>query len=235
MKRVNILLLQSCMSIAMSCIITVLIIFSETSIFAQMADDKLDELFKKLEENDKKVNTIMVDYVQIVSFESTKEKQEVWGTLFFKRPCSVYINQKTPREQQIYFDGKNVTVYTLEFEQAVIDSLNNGVNKNSTLATILNFVGFWKNLKEVKKTNTINFVEENEKYILIKISPIVKNNYDSMKICISKATMYPNRAVLESNGIKIKIVFKNYLINSSLDKNIFRFNAPKGVEVIKLN
>jgi len=238
MKQISILLLRGRIFASRKGIASILIvfIFSEASIFAQTCDNKVDALFEKLEKVSSEIKTVKVDYVQVVSFESAKEKQKISGTLFFKNPCNIYINQKTPLEQRVYFDGRNITVYTVEFGQAVIDRWNNNsVNGNLTLATILGLIGFWKNLKEMRKTSVIDFIEENDECVSIKISPIVKKSYNNIKVCVSKATMYPKEIVLEYDGAKREVVFKNYIINLSLDKNIFKFNAPKDVEIIKLN
>ncbi len=62
----------------------------------------------------------------------------------------------------------------------------------------------------------------------------MENKGWSVKIYVSKATMYPGKAVIESDGVRGEIIFKSYALNPALDKDIFKFNAP-GIEVIKLN
>ncbi|OEG69604.1 hypothetical protein ATZ36_08515 [Candidatus Endomicrobiellum trichonymphae] len=198
--------------------------------FAHSKDDNLNDILKKMEEAEKRIATIKADYIRSIFFESTKEKQEVSGTMFLKKPDSIYINQKVPQEQRIYISGKNITIYVPENKQAVIDSWKNFFDGDFALAVIINFGTSWR---EIKRTNIISFGGENEKYVVIKINPMEHKDWN-IKIYVSKATMYPGKAVIESDGVRREIIFKSYTLNPALDKNMFKFNAS-GIEVIKLN
>ncbi|MDR0800495.1 MAG: outer-membrane lipoprotein carrier protein LolA [Endomicrobium sp.] len=200
-------------------------------VFAQIKDNSLNDILKKMEEAEKKINTLKADYTRSIFFESTKERQEFAGTLFLKKPDSIYIKQKTPQEQRIYIDGKNITVYVPENEQAVIDDWKNVADGDFAPAAIISFGSNWR---KIKKTNVISFGGENEKYVVIKVNPM-RNKDWNVKIYVSKTTMYPGKAVIESDGVKAEIIFKSYTLNPALDKNIFKFNASVGVEIIKLN
>ncbi|OEG69400.1 hypothetical protein ATZ36_09785 [Candidatus Endomicrobiellum trichonymphae] len=198
--------------------------------FAQSKDDNLNNILKKMEEAEKRIYTLKADYTQTIFFESTKGKQEVSGSLFLRKPGSIYINQRTPQEQRIYIDGKNITIYIPENRQAVIDNWKNFIDRDFAPAVIINFGSSWR---EIKRTNTISFGGENEKYIIIKVNPMENKGWN-IKIYVSKGTMYPGKAVIESDGVRGEIVFKSYTLNPALDKNMFKFNAS-GIEVIKLN
>jgi chaperone LolA len=199
--------------------------------FAQLYDDKLNTLLLNMEEFSKEIHTLKTDYTQTLFFESTKEKQEVDGTLFLKKPDSVYINQKMPQEQKIYINGKNITIYTPNNSQAIVDNWKNVIDDDFSPALIVNFGSSWR---DIKKTNILSFSGENEKYNIIKVVP-VKNKDWNIKIYISKTTMYPDKAILESDGAVAEIIFKSYTVNPVLDKAIFKFSAPNDVEIIKLN
>lgn len=237
-KRRN-LLLKNCMFIVRVTIITFLIIvftfFKIAS--ARIRDDRIDIFLEKIEANNKKINTISADYVQSIFFESTREEKKNYGKLFFKKNCGVYINQKTPQKQQIYFNGKNITIYIPENRQVIIDNWDGSIDENPTSTTLLSFIGVCGDLKRIKKMNMIDFVGEDEKYILVKINSLSKKNCD-MKIYISKLNMYPEKVIVEFDGTIMKTVFKHYIINSSLDKNMFKFNINNinnDIEFIKLN
>jgi chaperone LolA len=199
-------------------------------VFAHSKDDNLNNILKKMEEAEKRIYTLKVDYTRSIFFESTKEKQEVSGTLFLRKPNSIYINQMTPQEQRIYIDGKNITTYVPESKQAVIDSWKNFIDGNFAPVVVINFGSIWR---EIIRTNIISFGGENEKYIVIKVNPM-KNKGCNIKVYVSKATMYPGKAVIESDGVRGEIIIKNCTFNPALDKNMFKFNAS-GIEVIKLN
>ena len=166
------LLLKNCMFIVRVTIITFLIIvftfFKIAS--ARIRDDRIDIFLEKIEANNKKINTISADYVQSIFFESTREEKKTMGNYFLKN-CGVYINQKTPQKQQIYFNGKNITIYIPENRQVIIDNWDGSIDeKNPTSTTLLSFIGVCGDLKRIKKMNMIDFVGEDEKYILVKIT-----------------------------------------------------------------
>jgi chaperone LolA len=211
-------------------IVSIAFITLAVAAFACNEDDSFNDILKRMEGAKKRVDTLKVDYTRSMFFESTKEKQEVSGTLFFKRPNSIYINQRVPQEQRIYIDGKNMTIYVPENRQAIIDSWKNFIDGDFALAVIINLGSNWR---EIKKTNIVSFGGENEKYVVVKVNPMEKKIWN-IKIYVSKATMYPGKAVIESDGVRVEIVFKNYTLNPAFDKDMFKFNAS-GIEVIKLN
>jgi chaperone LolA len=211
-------------------IVSVAFIVLAVVAFAHIKDDNLNDILKKMETVKEKIGTLKADYTWSIFFESTKEKQEISGTLFLKKPGSIYINQRMPQEQHIYIDGKNITIYIPKNRQAVIESWKNFIDGNFFLAVVTNFRSSWR---EIKKTNIISFGGENVKYVVIKVNP-VENKGWNIKIYVSKATMYPEKIVIESDGVRGEIIFKNYTFNTVLNKDMFKFNAS-GIEVIKLN
>jgi outer membrane lipoprotein carrier protein len=221
--------LRSNTIIVLSYIFALSIVYSTG--FTQTSGTKINTFFAQMEDVGKTVNTLKADYTQKIFFISTQEKQESSGTLFLKKPTSIYIQQRVPQERHLYIDAKNITIYTPENEQAVIDSLNNIFNDDFVPATIINLGNNWR---KIKKTNLISLIEDSEKHTVITITP-VENKNCSIKIYISKTNMYPIKATAESEGVISEIIFRNYVINPAFDKNIFKFNVPDNVEIIKLN
>jgi outer membrane lipoprotein-sorting protein len=201
------------------------------NIFAQNTDDKLNLLLAKIENVYKSIKTLKVYYRQDIIFESTKEKQEISGTLFFHKPDNIYIAQKTPKEQRIYIDDKNVKIYDIENSQVIIDSWQNVFDGDFSVATIINF---GNNLSKIKKTSTLSVAGENEKYIVLKIVPLKKEDL-VLEIYISKTTMYPGKSILQSVGAKVETIFENYIVNPVLDEKKFKLNVSDDVEIIRLN
>jgi outer membrane lipoprotein-sorting protein len=231
MQRGILLLRRVATGVAFRVSIAVVVFIALTVVaFARSKGDNLNNILKKMEEVEKRIYTLKVEYTRSIFFESTKEKHEVSGTLFLRKPDSIYINQKTPQEQRIYIDGKNITVYVPESRQAVIDSWKKFIDGDFAPAVIINFGSSWR---EIKRTNIISFGGENGEYIVIKVNPMENKSWN-VKIYVSKATMYPGKAVIESDGVRGEIIFKSCTLNPVLDKNMFKFNAS-GIEVIKLN
>jgi chaperone LolA len=213
--------------------VRILILFSmffSYNVHAQEINGELLKFLLQLEQNEEKVNTVKAEFVQTVFFESTGEKQKIVGTVFLKKPGRIYINQKTPQEQRIYIYGKTITVYTPSESQAVIDSWKNSVNDDFSPASIVSFGSSWR---EIKKTNNIILDGYNDNRAIIKIQSLKNKNFN-VKIYIAKTSMFPENAVVNSEGVEIELVFKSYIINPELAGSIFKFKAPNNVEIIKL-
>ncbi|MDR3196216.1 MAG: outer-membrane lipoprotein carrier protein LolA [Endomicrobium sp.] len=211
-------------------LILVLMFFSCNVLAQESNVVVLFDFLARLEQSDKKTNTIKAKFVQTVFFESTGEKQEIVGTVFLKKPDSIYITQRTPQEQRIYINGKTITVYTPNERQAVVDAWKNSVDSDFSPASIVGFGSSWR---ELKKANDISLEGYDDNHVIIKIQPFKNKNFNA-KIYIEKESMRPDRAIVNSEGLKIEIVFKNYIVNSELSVNIFKFKAPNNVEIIKL-
>ncbi|MDR1522417.1 MAG: outer membrane lipoprotein carrier protein LolA [Endomicrobium sp.] len=208
-----------------------LFMFCVCNIFAQDSNDRLNLLFSKIESVYKSINTLKIDYTEDILFDSTNEKQKVSGTLFFYSPSNIYISHKTPKQQKIYIDDKNITIYNLENSQVIIDSWQNVFDGDFSVATIINF---GNNLEKIKKTNVISISGENEKYIILKAVPIKRKDL-VVEIYISKTTMYPVKAILRSSLVRVETIFESYVVNPILDKKNFKLNVSNDVEVIRLN
>ncbi|MDR2351184.1 MAG: outer-membrane lipoprotein carrier protein LolA [Endomicrobium sp.] len=204
--------------------------FFSCNVVAQESSDVLFDFFTRLEQSEKEIDTIKVEFVQTVFFESTGEKQKIVGTVFLKKPNRIYITQQTSQEQRIYINEKTIMIYTPNEKQVIIDTWKNSVDRDFSPASIVNFGSSWR---EIKKTNSISLDEYDDNRIVIKIQSL-KNNSFNAKIYIAKASMLTEKAVITSAGTKIELVFKNYIVNSELAVATFNFKAPNDVEIIKL-
>ncbi|MDR3281607.1 MAG: outer membrane lipoprotein carrier protein LolA, partial [Endomicrobium sp.] len=141
MKKINI------------CVLVLLIIFTSNILAEVSSTDNLTKILLKIENSSKKINTLKMDYVQNVFYEYTKEREEIAGTLFLKKPRYMYIKQLLPLEQQIYIDDKKILIYTPKDKQVVVDDLKNVIGVYFLPSLILNFGSGWR---EIKKTNIIS-------------------------------------------------------------------------------
>ncbi|MDR1695864.1 MAG: outer membrane lipoprotein carrier protein LolA [Endomicrobium sp.] len=201
------------------------------SAFAQDGGKNLEDILKGMEESDKKINTLEVDYTQQVFYKTTNEKQTITGNLKYKKPSNIFIVQKTPQEQRIYIDGKKITVYTPENSQAVTDSWKNAVNGDFAPAAM---VSFGSNRANISKDNDIILEGEEGGNYVLGVSPKAKKEWH-MKIYVSKETLYPQKAVISADGLEINVDLTQYKTNLDFKKDLFKFKAPEGVEIIKLN
>ena len=200
-------------------------------VFSQTDDKKIDYVLKNMEEADKKINTLEVEYVQEIFYNTTNEKQKITGNLKYKKPSNIFIVQKTPQEQRIYIDGKKITIYTPENSQAVVDTWKNVVSGDFAPASV---ISFGSNRTNISKDHDVTLIGEDNDCYTIAVSPKSKKDWN-MKIFVSKKTFYPQKAVVSSDGLLINVDLTQYKTDVDFKKDQFKFNAPEGVETIKLN
>jgi outer membrane lipoprotein carrier protein len=200
------------------------------NVFCHDNSQKLKEILLKMEEADKNIKTFETDFAEEIFYSATSETQNITGNLKYKKPDSVYIEQKVPQEQKIYIDGKKVTVYTPENAQAVTDDWKNLINGDFAPASMISFGGNWKS---ISKDNVINYVGEDGDGYIIEIYPLAKKDW-TMQMNVSKTTYYPYKAIVTSAGLIVKVSLSNAKTNQNFKKDVFKFAPPEGVEIIKL-
>ncbi|MDR2437413.1 MAG: outer membrane lipoprotein carrier protein LolA [Endomicrobium sp.] len=206
-----------------------MILFS-CNVLAKDSNDGLFDFLIKLEQSEKMTNIVKTEFVQTIFFEDTGEKQKINGTVFLKKPDSIYITQRTPQEQRIYINAKTIIIYTPDEKQAIVDSWKNSFDKDFSPADIINFGRSWRGLK---KDYEIFLDGYDNNHVIIKIQGL-KNKDFYVKMYFSKLNMHPEKAIVNSPGLNMEIVLKNYIINPTVSLDTFKFKSPNDVEVIKL-
>ncbi len=213
-------------------VLAAVLMFSPLCALAQDDNsEKLNQILLKMEEADKNITALEVNYTQEVFYSATSETQKINGNLKYKKPNNIFIVQKTPQEQRIYIDGKKITIYTPENSQAVVDNWKNMINSDFAPASMINFGSNWRDLK---KDNAINYVGEDKDNYVIELYPAKKKEW-VMQMSVSKETYYPVKAVVTAAGLAVNVELSTYKLNPNFKKDIFKFSAPEGTEIIKLN
>jgi outer membrane lipoprotein carrier protein len=190
----------------------------------------VEDLLQRMEEADRTVTAATFDFRQDIIYNLTKERQKNNGSVAFKKPNSLSVNQKTPLEQTIVTNGKKVWIYTPGYKQVLIDSWKKWTSSSMVPASLLNFGQNWGELRE---NYTFTYLgDENGEYLLL-LAPKKKDRWQ-MKLWIEQKRFIPVRASLEGENITIETVIENYRINPPLDDALFNFQPPKDVEVLKM-
>lgn len=196
------------------------------------SEDKLSLVLSNMKVAESGVNTLEVDYKEEISYAGTEQKQIIEGQLKFLKAKRFFILQKTPQEQRIYINSNLVTVYTPSNKQAIVNKWGSLINSDFTPIRAINFATNWDTMS---KTHKLIFKGEDKNNYWLDLSPIQNASW-RMSIHISKEDNRPNKMLLKNENYTISIFLSNYNINrDDIDKTIFEFIPPKGIEIIKLN
>jgi len=197
-------------------------------LFAFSADIKIDDIIAGMEKADNAVNTASFNYIQETRYSLTGEKQTNSGSIVFQKPGRCYIRQVSPLEQVIVSDGKDVTVYTPSYRQAVKDTWNNLAKSMAVPVSLLNFGDKWDDSKR-DYAFLYNGTEGN--FYVVIMTPKKKDTW-KIKLWVNISTFIPERTQLEAENVTLDVVSDNYMINPEINQNIFALKLPKDVDMI---
>ncbi|MCB4792401.1 MAG: outer membrane lipoprotein carrier protein LolA [Elusimicrobia bacterium] len=203
-------------------------------------ETKLDEILSNLEKNDEAVENIKFNYTQDITYTLTNEIQHTYGQMIFSKPNNFYFKQDKPLDQEIVSNGKKVWIYTPSYKQVIVDDvqrwLKSGILPNSTISLNLN----WKELKSKYSFEYLG--EENGAYLLL-FTPLAVQaeakdgslNSWKMKLWFDTKEYSPLRVDLLGENISVITKISGYARDQKIDKKIFVFKAPKGVDIMRMS
>ena len=190
----------------------------------------LNEIISKMEESEKRIESVQFEFTQEISYTITGEKQSNSGEAIYQKPDCLYMKHKNPLEQVIISNGKKVWIYTPSYNQVLVDNWKKWTSSSMVPASMINF---GQNLNDLKKKYTFNYAgREDNKYVLLLV-PQKKEQWQ-LKLWIEPESFIPSRASLSGENITITTQTRNFKVNPKLDKGMFNFQAPKGVDVLNL-
>ena len=169
------------------------------------------------------VRTYQADFNQVVLDAEGNKIQESSGRLWIKRPGKFRWDYKVPFTQKIIGDGKKVWIYDPELKQVTVKDYQGSVSQTPALLLAGN----------QKLTN--NFIiknlgaKKNITWISLK-SKRQQENFSVIKIGFKNKKLLVLELV-DSFGQTTRINLKNVKENLSLNKRIFRFTPPEGVDI----
>ncbi len=210
--------------------LTVLITFF---VFADCSfgDDNIDMILSNIEKKNSSVKDMQANYSQTVTYFSTNEKTKTEGIFKHKKQDYINLIQLSPERQYVYIDGKTITTYVPANKQAIVEKWKNVVENDVMLTSVFKFS---KNFKLLKKDYDIELQNETNVDYSFLIIPKDKKEKWSMRITINKANSLVSASSFNNGNFKVDIEIKNYKINNNFSNDVFKFSAPKNVEVIEL-
>jgi outer membrane lipoprotein carrier protein len=212
---------------------------SAMSADATATDTKLNDILIALERNDNATENVKFSYKQEIQYVLTKETQHNSGEMIFDKPNNFYFKQFNPLEQNIISNGKKVWVYTPSYKQVVVGDwkswLNSGFIPNSSISMSLNW-------GELKKHYSFYYMGEEENCYVIQLTPLKGVNAPpssvlsdwKMKLWVNVQDYKLTRADLIGENVNVVTKISDYITNSKINKNIFNFKTPSGVEIMKM-
>ena len=191
------------------------------SVTAYAGEQDVQRLTQLLE----KSQTIEANFSQLTLGADGTSLQETSGKMTVKRPGLFYWHTDAPQEQVVVSDGKNVTLWDPDLEQATVKKLD--VRLNQTPALLLSGdVSKINDSFDITSKQTSNVIE-------FTLKPKSKDTlFDTLSLSFGNGVIN-NMRLVDSVGQRTDILFSGVKANQPVPASKFKFDIPKGADVIQ--
>lgn len=169
--------------------------------------------------------SLSADFKQVTLNEQGQPTQTSQGIFYLSRPGKFRWNYQKPYIQEIVSNAGKVWFYDADLEQVTVKKLDNSFG--STPALLLS------GDVELEKDYTLTQQGMDEDLHWIKLSPKnEESGFNYVLIGLDNGQL-GGMELSDSFGQLTRIYFSNVKKNPTLNKNIFEFKAPKGVDILE--
>ena len=170
-------------------------------------------------------NTITARFSQLTLDGSGTQLQETTGDMSVKRPGLFYWHTDAPQEQTMISDGKKVTLWDPDLEQATIKKLDERLTQ--TPALLLS-----GDVSKIEQSYDVSSKTQGEVMEFI-LKPKTKDTlFDSLRLSFRKGNI-SEMQLIDSVGQRTNILFSGVEVNKDIPARTFKFVVPKGADVIQ--
>jgi chaperone LolA len=188
---------------------------------AYAAEQDVQRLTQLLE----KSQTIEANFSQLTLDAGGTSLQETTGKMTVKRPGLFYWHTDAPAEQVVVSDGKNVTLWDPDLEQATVKKLD--VRLNQTPALLLS-----GDVSKISQSFDITSKEQGE-VMDFTLKPKTKDTlFDSLRVSFRRG-LINDMQLIDSVGQRTNILFHGVKANQAVPADKFQFKIPAGADVIQ--
>ncbi|AHC36518.1 MULTISPECIES: outer membrane lipoprotein chaperone LolA [Pseudomonas] len=192
-----------------------------TAVSAHADQASVDSLKNLLD----KSQTLTARFSQLTLDAGGTRLQETAGEMAVQRPGLFYWHTEGKAEQTIVSDGKKVTLWDPDLEQATIKTLDPRLSQ--TPALLLS-----GDVSEINKSFDITS-KQTSNVIEFTLKPKSKDTlFDSLNLSFGNG-MINNMRLIDSVGQRTDILFSGVKANQPVPASKFKFDIPKGADVIQ--
>ena len=170
-------------------------------------------------------NTITARFSQLTLDGSGTQLQETAGEMSVKRPGLFYWHTDAPNEQTMISDVQKVTLWDPDLEQATIKKLDQRLTQ--TPALLLS-----GDVSKIEQSYDVTSKEQGEVMDFI-LKPKTKDTlFDSLRLSFRNGKINEMQ-LIDSVGQRTNILFNGVKVNEDVPASKFKFDVPKGADVIQ--
>jgi len=192
-----------------------------TAFSASAAQPDVQSLTNLLE----KSKTLTANFSQLTLDGGGTQLQETAGEMALQRPGLCYWHTNAPQEQTMVSDGQKVTLWDPDLEQATIKKLDQRLTQ--TPALLLS-----GDVSKISESFDITSKQAGG-VIDFTLKPKTKDTlFDSLNLSFRNGVIN-NMRLVDSVGQRTDILFSGVKANEPIPAAKFKFDIPKGADVIQ--
>jgi outer membrane lipoprotein carrier protein len=171
------------------------------------------------------LKTLAADFVQVVRNREGQITSRATGTLSISRPDRFRWDYREPYEQTIVADGRRLWLYDKDLEQVTVRPLESGLG--STPAMLLS------GASSVGDGFTAGSVERDGPWTWCRLVPKDRSSdFERVSLGFNAKGELAGMELADKLGQTTSLDFSDVRRNSPLADSLFRFEPPKGADVI---
>ncbi|OGR78025.1 MAG: hypothetical protein A2X32_07815 [Elusimicrobia bacterium GWC2_64_44] len=197
---------------------------------AAPAEDPAASVIEKLKAWDAKLESLKADFTQEVNFKEAGLKQTIEGNLRYVKPNLLRIEHLKPSRQLVVTDKTDIWIYKPDDNQVVRTGWEAWRRtQDQNFSGILDF-GNYAALTARNETRVAG--GKDGAPLTITFIPRSGKDY-SLTLTLSTEDFFPVEAELTVETTVIKTRLTSVEKNAAVDKGLFKFTKPKGVETLE--
>lgn len=172
-----------------------------------------------------KSQTLTARFSQLTLDAGGTQLQETAGEMAVQRPGLLYWHTEGKAEQTIVSDGQKVTLWDPDLEQATIKKLDPRLNQTPALL-LSGDVSKINDSFDITSKQTSNVIE-------FTLKPKSRDTlFDTLSLSFGNGVIN-NMRLVDSVGQRTDILFSGVKANQPVPASKFKFDIPKGADVIQ--
>ncbi len=199
---------------------------------APAVEPDLKDVIEKVEQYYKGLSDLQARFVQVARILSYPEDQRSEGTFYLKRKQKMRWDYEVPVKDQYFIDGETAIAYSPDVKQARRLRL---AGKGGVRSPLVFFEGLTVAQAEYAMAFSADPSFDRTTRYILELTPKERKNPPLRKILlfVDKANFQVVRVdQYDLYGNVTELYFKESKVNQGLSDTLFRFDPPKGVEVI---
>jgi outer membrane lipoprotein carrier protein len=192
-------------------------------------------VLSRFEDLDKSLKSLQADFKQYVSWDASGTKQSVEGSVEFRKPDLLRLEQKVPEPQTVVADGSWLWIYRPSTNQAIKANFADWKKTEPLAQGLLDFGNYAKLFQayDVTLSTTSPADADGHRIVTLTLRPKPKTEDFALVLRLSTRDYFPAETELRTGGVGVRSFFSNIRYNPALSDARFRFTPPAGADVFE--